>query len=159
MNLSIEAKNKQNFPYNLQADNIKVKIAIYNDFNNSYLQGIEVLVYANFDDIEHLIGTYNTNEYGIVECIYNTDNIMNKSINTGQIWCKFTYNGNQYISNKTRINFIYDTTEEITLVILNANTVETRLSLPDIYTIVDANTSQSRLSTPDNYTIYHREFP
>ena len=158
MNLSIEAKNKQNLPYNLQSDLVKVKIVIYNDFNHSYLSGIEIKIYGNFDSIEELLGTYYTNEYGIVEFLYNTNNILNKNITTGQIWCKFTYDQNEYISNKTRINFINDETEEILLIILNANTVNTRLVQPDLYINVDANIVSTRLSVPDDYTIYHREF-
>ena len=158
MNLSIEAKNKQNLPYNLQSDLVKVKIVIYNDFNHSYLSGIEIKIYGNFDSIEELLGTYYTNEYGIVEFLYNTNNILNKNITTGQIWCKFTYDQNEYISNKTRINFINDETDEILLIILNANTVNTRLVQPDLYINVDANIVSTRLSVPDDYTIYHREF-
>ena len=159
MNLSIEAKNKQNFPYNINDDNIKVKISIFEDFNNLYASGIDVLIYANFDSIEQLVGTYTTNQYGVIEFIYNTNNIINKTISTGQVWCSFTYNGNTYISNKTRINFVNDGTVEITLIIMDANTVVTRANDPNGYINVNANTSALRLSNPDDYTIFTREFP
>ena len=39
MSLSINARNKVNLPYNLQSDLIKVKITIFEDYNNSYLDG------------------------------------------------------------------------------------------------------------------------
>jgi len=158
MSLSINARNKENLPYNLQSDLIKVKIVIFEDFNHSYLDGIPVQVYANFDAPELLLGTYNTNEFGVIEFTYNTDNIIDKSINTGQLWCKFSYNGNNYISNKTRCNFIYDTSVVITILILDANDVITRATNPSGYINVDANTTALRLSNPDDYTIFTREF-
>ena len=159
MSLSINARNKENLPYNLQSDLIKVKIIIFEDFNHSYLKAIPVQVFANFDAPEQLLGTYNTNEFGVIDFIYNTDQIVNKTINTGQIWCKFSYNGNSYISNKTRINFIYDTSVVVTLIILDANDVITRVTNPSGYINVDANTTTLRLSNPDDYTIFTREFP
>jgi len=157
MTLSINARNIQNFPYNIQADIIKVQLTIFKDYNNSYLEGIEVLVYANFDTEDELIGIYNTDEFGVIAFTYNTDSIYDKSINTGQIWCKFSYNGTDYISNRTRINFIYDDSIVIDIIILNANNVATRISAPNSYVNVDANTTSTRLSTPDDYTIYIRE--
>ena len=42
MSLSINARNKENLPYNLQSDLIKVKIVIFEDFNHSYFDGIPV---------------------------------------------------------------------------------------------------------------------
>lgn len=158
MSLTINARNKQNLPYNLTSDTIKFKITIFEDFNNSYLEGINVSIYANFDGPEVLIGTSTTNSFGIIDATYNTDLILDKSIATGQIWCKFSYLGKDYVSNKTRVNFIYDTTITLDLYIIDANTVVTRLSDPDNYNIIDANTVSTRLSDINDYTIYYREF-
>jgi hypothetical protein len=157
MSLTINARNKQNFPYNLTSDKIKVRITIYEDFNNSYLSGIPVQIYSNFEGSDLLLDTKNTNELGIIDFTYNTDEIIDKTISTGQIWCKFSYNGNNYISNKTRVNFIYDQSIVIDLIIIDANTVLTRLLDSSAYNIIDANSVGSR-SVLDDYIIFHREF-
>jgi len=156
MNYSINAINQQSLPYNLISDVIKVKILVLEDYNLSYISDIIVDIYANFDGSEILLSSEITDEFGIIQFEFLTEFISQKNIETGQIWCKCIYNNIEYISNKTRINFIFDTTLLNDYVFINAGPLLFRINFPNTFKNIDANNIITRTLNSNSYNIYDR---
>jgi len=156
MSITVRTRNVKPFPYNLTNDTIKLHIGILDNKNPSYLENITISVYSNFNGSILYHGDYTTNTYGVAHVTYNTDLISYKDIDTGLMWCTFTYNSVSYTSNKARVNFIYDTGYDVDLYIINANTPATRITISGDYNCYDANDYNSRLASGE-YFIYDRE--
>jgi len=150
--ISVNSRNTKALPYNLESDNILVTISLLKDLNISYLENETISVYANFTGSGVLIGSYNTNAFGIYKMRYDTNYITDKTINTAQIWATIIYDGITYRSNKTRVNFIYTT--ELSFTIIDAGyTIDRNTNVSGIYDadLVDAGVSR------DNSIIITRE--
>jgi len=121
MNLYARVLNRKNLPYNLSADRILLKVSLVDiQGNSSYLENIELKLYSNFDGSDNYLGSWFTNDYGSKEIEYRTDLITDKTIDTALMWIKYVYNGTEYISNKVRVNFVYDADINLEFTIIDA---------------------------------------
>ena len=155
MILTAITRNKSVLPYNLNKDIIDLKVSVLDKRNASYLE-LELTLYSNFTGSDEVVGTYQTNEYGIAAIQYRTDLIVDKTIDTGLMWITFVHDSVTYTSNKTRVNFINDSGFDIQLIIIDANTPESRVTNSGAYNIYDANTPSNRANLSGDYTIVER---
>jgi hypothetical protein len=158
MSISVKSINKNALPYNINNDIVKIKVDILDAFNPSYLdnQVVELYMIENNSDIN--IGSVITDEFGTGVFLFNTNLIIDNTINTTLMWAKFSYNGDVYISNKTRVNFVDDGTAVlITGWAIDAGTYTTRVTNSGDFSGYDANTPAERLTNSGDYILIDRE--
>jgi len=161
MSITSKTTNKKGFPYNLSSDAIKLKVSILDGNSASYLEGVQLKLYSNITGVDAQVtideADLLTNEFGVCHITYDTNLIFDKDIDTALMWVTFEYpTGVVNISNKSRVNFVYDSAYDIIIVVIDANTPAQRLANPDDYDNYDANNIADRTSNPDDYLIIER---
>ena len=122
--IRLKMTNQKALPYNLANDLLRHKIELLIDNRPSYIPNISGDVYGNVGSVVRL-ASFETNEYGMVKWTYNTDDIPNRNINTGEFWATATYNGQNITSNRVRDNFLrYVPFVDIDQIIINAGTCD-----------------------------------
>jgi len=161
MIITSKTANKKSFPYNLSQDEVQIKVSILDRNSASYLEGVQLTLYSNITGVDAIVpydtADLLTNEFGVCHISYSTNLIEDKSIETALMWVTFEHpTGTINRSNKTRVNFIYDSAFDIELYIIDANTPAERLANSDLYENYDANTPAARSLNADDYLIIER---
>ena len=85
--INLKTTNTKALPYNLSNDYLEIKVEIKLNYNPYYKENIPVTVYANFGTNTTTIelGTQYTDIFGIVKFRYNTNLIVDKTIQTALV--------------------------------------------------------------------------
>ncbi len=137
--------NTKALPYNLTADKIVLKIELLTISGDpSYLSGVTIKLYSNVTGTDAFLSEFITDEFGTAIVEYSTTLISNKEIDTAQMWITFTYDGDFHISNKVRVNFVYDEFYELSFLIVDTNSPAGRAANPSIFYTYDADGDSTR---------------
>ena len=135
--------NRRIMPYNLINDELNLKISVIDKGRMSVNTTISGNIYGNigYDGEVVDLGTFYTNEYGVSNFLYPTNDIPDRSINTATFWASGYYRSSIINSSKVRCNFIQ------------------RQPIDDY--IIDAGTCDdvSIIGNRDDYTLYDADDP